>query len=99
MNHGSTTSMYYADPDGNRIELLIDNFATAEEGRAWVPVAIALARQLSRGAHSVDVGRRRPAAQRLGPEGLEGVPLGGRESAQRVARDQEAGSEVAGGLL
>ena len=36
VNHGPTTSMYYADPDGNRIELQIDNFATAEEGQAWM---------------------------------------------------------------
>jgi catechol-2,3-dioxygenase len=26
VNHGPTTSMYYRDPDGNRIELQIDNF-------------------------------------------------------------------------
>ncbi len=36
INHGPTTSMYYRDPDGNRIELQIDNFATAEEGQAWM---------------------------------------------------------------
>ena len=36
INHGPTTSMYYADPDGNRIELQIDNFATAAEGQAWM---------------------------------------------------------------
>jgi len=36
VNHGPTTSMYYTDPDGNRIELQIDNFATAEEGQAWM---------------------------------------------------------------
>ena len=36
INHGPTTSMYYMDPDGNRIELQIDNFATAEEGQAWM---------------------------------------------------------------
>lgn len=28
INHGPTTSMYYEDPDGNRIELQYDNFAT-----------------------------------------------------------------------
>lgn len=28
LNHGRTTSLYYADPDGNRIELHADNFAT-----------------------------------------------------------------------
>jgi catechol-2,3-dioxygenase len=36
INHGPTTSMYYVDPDGNRVELQIDNFATAEEGLAWM---------------------------------------------------------------
>ena len=28
INHGPTTSMYYRDPDGLRVELQIDNFAT-----------------------------------------------------------------------
>jgi catechol-2,3-dioxygenase len=36
VNHGPTTSMYYRDPDGNRVELQIDNFATVEEGQAWM---------------------------------------------------------------
>lgn len=31
INHGPTTSMYYADPDGNNIELQIDNFETDEQ--------------------------------------------------------------------
>jgi catechol 2,3-dioxygenase-like lactoylglutathione lyase family enzyme len=34
INHGVTTSMYYVDPDGNRIELQVDNFGTAEEATA-----------------------------------------------------------------
>jgi hypothetical protein len=34
INHGPTTSLYYTDPDGNRVELLVDNFATAGEGQA-----------------------------------------------------------------
>jgi catechol 2,3-dioxygenase-like lactoylglutathione lyase family enzyme len=29
--HGPTTSMYYRDPDGNKVELQIDNFETREE--------------------------------------------------------------------
>ncbi len=29
--HGPSTSMYYKDPDGNKIELMIDNFETLEE--------------------------------------------------------------------
>ncbi|MET8210442.1 VOC family protein [Streptomyces sp. NPDC005373] len=36
INHGTTTSLYYADPDGNNIELQIDNFATADEGTAFM---------------------------------------------------------------
>lgn len=35
INHGPTTSIYYADPDGNRVELQIDNFADAAEAAAW----------------------------------------------------------------
>jgi catechol-2,3-dioxygenase len=36
INHGPTTSMYYADPDGNQIELQVDNFETPEEGTAFM---------------------------------------------------------------
>ena len=36
VNHGVTTSMYYHDPDHNQVELLVDNFATAAEGRAYM---------------------------------------------------------------
>jgi catechol-2,3-dioxygenase len=36
VNHGPTTSMYYKDPDGNRVELQVDNFATADECNQWM---------------------------------------------------------------
>jgi catechol 2,3-dioxygenase-like lactoylglutathione lyase family enzyme len=36
VNHGPTTSMYYRDPDGNRIELQVDNFATAEDATEFM---------------------------------------------------------------
>jgi len=36
INHGPTTSMYYEDPDGNRIELQVDNFATNRELLGWL---------------------------------------------------------------
>jgi catechol 2,3-dioxygenase-like lactoylglutathione lyase family enzyme len=39
VNHGPTTSMYFRDPDGNRVEMQIDSFATAEEGQAWMRTA------------------------------------------------------------
>jgi catechol-2,3-dioxygenase len=36
VNHGFTTSLYYADPDGNEIELTVDNFSTKAECQAWM---------------------------------------------------------------
>jgi catechol-2,3-dioxygenase len=36
INHGPTTSMYYSDPDGNRIEVEVDNFDTPEESVAFL---------------------------------------------------------------
>jgi len=36
INHGPTTSMYYKDPDGNKVELQVDNFPTAEETNRWI---------------------------------------------------------------
>ena len=35
INHGVTTSMYYRDPDNNRVELQIDNFRTEAECQAY----------------------------------------------------------------
>ena len=35
INHGPTTSLYYRDPDGNQIELQIDNFQTDAELKAF----------------------------------------------------------------
>ncbi len=35
-NHGMTTSIYYADPDGNRVETQVDNFPTKAEGLAYI---------------------------------------------------------------
>jgi len=36
VNHGPTTSMYYKDPDGNKVELQVDNFPTADETNRWM---------------------------------------------------------------
>ena len=35
INHGFTTSLYYADPDGNEVELAVDNFDDTESMNAW----------------------------------------------------------------
>lgn len=36
INHGPTVSIYYADPDGNQIELQVDSFPDAEATNAWM---------------------------------------------------------------
>ena len=36
INHGPTTSIYYEDPDGNRVELQVDNFATNHDLMEWL---------------------------------------------------------------
>lgn len=36
IQHGVTTSLYYQDPDGNFLELQIDNFATPEQATAYM---------------------------------------------------------------
>jgi catechol 2,3-dioxygenase-like lactoylglutathione lyase family enzyme len=43
INHGPTTSMYYADPDGNQVELQIDNYDSVEEaGKFFYSPAFAM---------------------------------------------------------
>lgn len=36
INHGPTISFYYADPDGNDVELQVDRFANALEAQEWM---------------------------------------------------------------
>lgn len=36
LNHRFTTSLYYHDPDGNEVELSVDNFPTKQECDAFV---------------------------------------------------------------
>ena len=36
IQHGVTTSLYYRDPDGNFVELQVDNFATPAEATAYM---------------------------------------------------------------
>ncbi|KIW79297.1 hypothetical protein Z517_05909 [Fonsecaea pedrosoi CBS 271.37] len=36
VNHGPTTSLYYADPDGNEVESQVDNYDTNEEATAFM---------------------------------------------------------------
>jgi catechol-2,3-dioxygenase len=36
INHGFTTSIYYHDPDGNEVEIQVDNFKTKESMNEWL---------------------------------------------------------------
>lgn len=36
INHGLTTSLYYADPDGNRVEFQVENFRTKDELNSYI---------------------------------------------------------------
>ena len=36
VNHGPTTSFYYRDPDGNKVELQVDNFSSSQEADDFV---------------------------------------------------------------
>lgn len=36
INHGLTTSIYYQDPDGTRVEFQVENYATKEELNAYI---------------------------------------------------------------
>jgi catechol-2,3-dioxygenase len=36
INHGPTISFYYADPDGNDVELQVDRFADALDAQQWM---------------------------------------------------------------
>jgi len=36
INHGPSTSLYFRDPDGNQVELFVDNFPDVESLNAWM---------------------------------------------------------------
>ena len=36
VNHGVTTSIYYADPDGNEVETQVDSFADPDDATAYM---------------------------------------------------------------
>ena len=84
INHGPTTSLYYADPDGNQIELQVDNYDTIEEATAFFyskpfaenPIGVEfdpdeLLRRLRAGEPEEDL-KRRPD---IGERGLADIKL------------------------
>jgi len=83
-NHGPTTSMYYEDPDGNRLETQVDNFDTAEETNAFMaspefaknPIGTDidpedLIRRIENGEPESELKKRVD----IGPRGPESIPL------------------------
>jgi len=75
INHGLTLSMYYRDPDGNKVELQIDNFDTVEELKGFFrsndfsknPIGVSfdpdeLARQYHAGVPEAELRKYRPEA-------------------------------------
>ncbi|WP_070154763.1 VOC family protein [Sphingobium phenoxybenzoativorans] len=84
VNHGPTTSLYYADPDGNHLEFQVDNYETVEEaGKFFFTDAFAtnpigvdfdpveLRRRLKAGEDE-DQLKQRPAS---GQRGVDSIPL------------------------
>ncbi|KAI8624218.1 Glyoxalase/Bleomycin resistance protein/Dihydroxybiphenyl dioxygenase [Xylariaceae sp. FL1651] len=82
INHGPTTSMYYQDPDGNRVETQVDNFDTVEETDAFMtgpefaknPIGAdfdpeELIRRLENGEPESEV-KKRPDVGTRGPESI-----------------------------
>ena len=84
VNHGPTTSLYYADPDGNQLEFQVDNYDTVEEAGefffsdqfAMNPIGVdfdpkVLRDRLEAGEHEAQVKLR----EHSGPRGVESMPI------------------------
>ncbi len=84
VNHGPTTSLYYADPDGNQLEFQIDNYDTVEEAGEFFfteafrtnPIGVdidpnELKQRFQAGEEEANLKRRPPS----GPRGVETIPI------------------------
>ena len=84
VNHGPTTSLYYADPDGNQLEFQVDNYDTVEEAGAFFfsdafatnPIGVdvdpaGLKQRLHAGEDPQQLKQRPPS----GPRGVESIPI------------------------
>lgn len=84
VNHGPTTSLYYADPDGNQLEFQVDNYDTVEESGEFFfsdafatnPIGVdvdpaELRQRLQAGEDQAELKRRAPS----GPRGVESIPI------------------------
>jgi len=84
INHGPTTSLYYADPDGNQLEFQVENYDSVEESTKFFfspefaenPIGVEfdpedLLRRLRAGEPEAEL-KKRP---RSGAKGLDDVKL------------------------
>lgn len=84
INHGPTTSLYYADPDANQLELQVENYPTVAESTAFFfseefaenPIGVQfdpedLIARLKAGEPERDLVKR----PRIGAQGLDDVKL------------------------
>lgn len=84
VNHGPTTSLYYADPDGNQLEFQVDNYDSVEEAGEFFfteafttnPIGVdfdpaQLRERLQAGEDQIALKRRAPS----GPRGVETIPI------------------------
>jgi catechol-2,3-dioxygenase len=84
VNHGPTTSLYYGDPDGNHIELQVDNFARMEDAARFMksevynsnPIGVDIAprellRRLRAGESASELAKAHSSAE---PRGFDTVP-------------------------
>ena len=84
VNHGPTTSMYYADPDGNQVELQVDNYDTVKAASEFFfsaafttnPIGVdfdpaELARRFRAGEDEASIKQRPPS----GPRGVDTIKL------------------------
>jgi hypothetical protein len=85
VNHGPTTSMYFRDPDSNRVEMQVDNFPTADEGIAYCRLPEFAENPIGVDIDPVELlGRLRAGESEaslkvrpnIGPRGMGGFPLG-----------------------
>lgn len=83
-NHGPTTSIYYADPDGNQIELQVENYDSVEESTRFFytdafkrnPIGVDFdPRELARRYHAGEDEHLLKMRPDSGARGLDSVPL------------------------
>src|SRR5258707_3167662 len=91
IDHGMTLSYYYKDPDGNRVELQVDNFGDWAASKEWMrtspdfrtnPIGVfvdpaRIAEAAASGDSFAEIHRRAMAGELSPPERPVGIPGGG----------------------